>query len=80
MSVDRKLSMPNLGGEFTGLTLFIRERIFSSLHSMPSFKSLNKDSLNFIFYQIKRDYVEYEILRRPLLSLEHAYLLAALAL
>ena len=47
---------------------------------MPNFKSLTKESLNFIFYQLKREYVEYEILRMPYLSLEHAHLLAALAL
>ena len=54
------------------LHLYLRKRIFPSLHSIPNFKALGKDALNFLFYQIKKDYIDGEILRRPLLTLENA--------
>lgn len=62
------------------LILRLRKRIFSSLHSMPKFTSLNKEARDFLFHQIKSDYTDFEILRKPMLSAENASMLAALAL
>ena len=58
----------------------MRKRMFSSLHVVGNFNKLNKEALNFLFNQIKGDYIEFEILRRPKLSIEDASFLAALAL
>ena len=66
--------------KYGGLTLRLRKRIFSSLHSMPKFSGLSKEAREFLFYQVKNDYIEFEILRRPLLTVDDAAMLAALAL
>lgn len=66
--------------KYTALTLRLRKRIFSSLHTMPKFSNLNKEARDFLFHQIKSDYTDFEILRKPMLSAENACMLAALAL
>jgi hypothetical protein len=60
--------------------LLIRKRIFSSLHTLPNFKNLTNPARNFLYHQIRQDYVEREILMKPNLSNENAVLLAALSL
>lgn len=58
----------------------VRKRVFSSLHSMPNFKSLNPEARNFIYHQVKGDYIDLEILKAPTLTVEFASHLAALCL
>ena len=66
--------------QYEQLTLRLRKRMFSSLHAVRNFDKLNKEALNFLFCQIKGDYLEFEILRRPRLTIEDAGYMAALAL
>ena len=60
----------------------VRRRIYPSLYHGPSFnfKMLSSQSRNFIFHQARSDYVERDILKKPILSPENAVLIAALAL
>jgi hypothetical protein len=60
----------------------VRRRIFPSLFHGPcfNFKALSTSSRNFIFHQARIDYVERDILKKPILSQENAVLIAALAL
>jgi hypothetical protein len=60
--------------------LLIRKRLFSSLHTLPNFKNLSNPARNFLFHQIRSDYVDREILMKPNLSPDNAILLAALIL
>ena len=66
--------------DYKHLTLRMRKRMFTSLHGVGNFNKMNKDGLNFLFNQIKGDYIEFEILRRPKLTIEDAAFMAALAL
>ena len=82
------LTKPNLNDtddnmakdKYEQLQLRLRKRIFTSLHYLPKFKSLTKEAQNFLFNQIKGDYIEFEVLKKPILTIENASLLAALAL
>ena len=58
--------------QYKGLVLRLRKRIYSSLHSMPNFKALNNEALSFVFYQVRSDYTNFEILKRPNLSVDNA--------
>ena len=57
---------------YKGLVMRLRKRIYSSLHSMPNFKALNSEALAFVFYQVRSDYTNFEILKRPNLSVDNA--------
>jgi len=77
---DEYAETESQGPGYELMTLKLRKRIFSSLHSMPNFKSLGASSLDFLFHQIKSDYIEFEILKRPIITIENITLLAALCL
>jgi len=62
--------------------LLIRKRIFTSLHTLspPNFKNLSNLARQFLYHQLRSDYIEREILMRPNLTSETAVILAALML
>ena len=66
--------------EYPGLVFYLRKRLFSSLHSIPNFKVLQNQARNFLYCQIRQDYVEREILQKPEITIEDAVLIAALCL
>jgi hypothetical protein len=67
--------------EFKMFTLLLRRRIFTSLFHAPclNFKALSSAQKSFIYNQGRLDYVERDILQRPILTQENAVILAALA-
>lgn len=56
--------------EFKMFTLLLRRRIYPSLFHAPcfNFKSLTSAQKNFIYNQARLDYVERDILQRPILT------------
>ena len=66
--------------EYQGLCLYLRKRLFSSLHSIPNFKVLQNYAKNFLYCQIRQDYVDREILQKPNISMDDAVMIAALCL
>lgn len=62
--------------------LLIRKRIFTSLHTLspPNFKNLSNLARQFLYHQLRSDYIDREILMRPNLTSETAVILAALML
>jgi hypothetical protein len=55
----------------------VKKRIFSSLHIDKNVKTLPKKALNFLFHQIRMDYIDKNLLKR-LSNYEDVSLMAAL--
>ena len=79
-SGERPADKETEGSEYPGLCFYLRKRLFSSLHSIPNFKVLQNGARNFLYCQIRQDYVEREILQKPQITIEDAILIAALCL
>lgn len=65
--------------EYQSTILLIRKRLFTALHLDRNTKTLAKKPLNFLYHQVRMDYIEKNILRR-LCNYEDVSLFAALVL
>jgi hypothetical protein len=57
----------------------VKKRIFSSLHLDKNVKTLPKKALNFLYHQVRMDYIEKNLLKR-LSNYDDVSLMAALIL
>jgi len=62
---------------YSSTVFFVKKRIFSSLHVDKNVKTLPKKALNFLYNQVRMDYIEKNLLRR-LSNYEDVSLFAAL--
>ncbi len=63
--------------QFNSTVFMIKKRIFSSLHIDKNVKRLQKKALNFLFHQVRMDYIDKNLLKR-LSNYEDVSLFAAL--
>ena len=65
--------------EYQSTIFLIRKRIFTSLHHEKNVKTLAKKALNFLYHQVRIDYIEKNVLRK-LCNYEDVSALGALIL
>ena len=56
--------LPDESEVYQNITFIVRKRIFTSLHLINNIKALAKKSLNFLYHQIRMDYIDKNLLRR----------------
>ena len=63
--------------QFTSTIFLVKKRIFSALHLDKNVKTLPKKALNFLYHQVRNDYIDKNLLKR-LSNYDDVSLLAAL--